>query len=387
MNLPIYISQYSSLSALGKNSDQQVRNLRLGTECFTSIPKDMLPDSFGVGYWGAIEDFTEKMAICFQQQDAEGASHLKNNLLDRLFDKLDFSEGFDLVVFSDNSQSNYWSNFENGLNSVYGLTGTDIKSYLSRRVGAIRLLNISGACASGVLGLAHISDRIRAGDAKRVLLIASELSNPLLYYFINFASLGVLTSSLRKNLSELHLPFAANRSGFVKGDGIAFLVLERKESSNVKLRSAQHALDSGSLAEMSSSGAVLEATVLSAINKAGFTPNQIDLISSHGTGTVSNDRIELDVYRRIFKNCEQAPYIHAMKSQIGHCLFASSLVEIVSVIYMLESGFYAPNLHSDSRISEPMFSEMNRKKLGAPKTALKVSIGFGGYIGAAVFSV
>jgi 3-oxoacyl-[acyl-carrier-protein] synthase II len=95
-----------------------------------------------------------------------------------------------------------------------------------------------------------------------------------------------------------------------------------------------------------------------AIERSGISPDAIDFVNAHGTGTKHNDAAESKVMKDIFGD-RKVP-ISSMKSMLGHCMGAASALEAIGCIMTLERGVYPP-------------------RSGAHDVVLNNSLAFGGY--------
>ena len=85
-----------------------------------------------------------------------------------------------------------------------------------------------------------------------------------------------------------------------------------------------------------------------AIASSGISPEDIDYINVHGTGTPGNDASEGMALRRIFG--EHVPPFSSVKAFIGHTLGASEGIEAVYSVLSIDKGMIYPNLN----FTEPM---------------------------------
>ena len=177
-------------------------------------------------------------------------------------------------------------------------------------------------------------------------------------------------------------PFDSRRSGFVPGEGGAFFLLEELE--NAKERQAQiygeicgygSSMDASNMTAPESTGKWGRMAVLSALQEAGMSPSQIDLISAHGTGTLLNDEGEAILVDEIYSDCN--PQVIALKSWIGHTASACGSMELaLSLICMQEN--YVPEIRN---MNEPCRRKINFVRNGGTSsfvTCVIENFGFGG---------
>ncbi|MBF0450596.1 MAG: beta-ketoacyl-[acyl-carrier-protein] synthase family protein [Candidatus Magnetomorum sp.] len=185
-------------------------------------------------------------------------------------------------------------------------------------------------------------------------------------------------------------PFDQNRKGFVSGEGAAFFILEDYE--HAKKRGAEikaeilgfgASMDGYRMTDPHPDGLYAQRAVVQAINDAKIHPDDIDLISSHGTGTQLNDKMEAELIHRLFNRRHQ-PFVIALKSWIGHLSAACGAVEL-SVCMACIKHDYIPEIRN---LNDPCHMSVNF--VVSPKscrfnTVLLENFGFGGQNCAIIF--
>ncbi len=84
-----------------------------------------------------------------------------------------------------------------------------------------------------------------------------------------------------------------------------------------------------------------------AINKAGITPHDIDLINTHATSTTSGDKSECKAINSVFGGCDNV-YVNNSKSFIGHTMGASGILELAGQIPSFYDGFIHHTINIDN---------------------------------------
>lgn len=74
-----------------------------------------------------------------------------------------------------------------------------------------------------------------------------------------------------------------------------------------------------------------------AMERAGLEPDQIDLVSTHATGTVSGDVQECEALRRVF-GCSERTLFNNTKSFIGHAMGAAGALELAGNLPAFDDG-------------------------------------------------
>lgn len=213
-----------------------------------------------------------------------------------------------------------------------------------------RRICINSACATGnnVLGIAL--DGVRSGRWDRCLVggvdARCEPSN-----FLNFHYLGALTTA-DVPPEKASRPFSVDRSGFVRGEGAAVLVVESRESAmargaNIICEVAGYGFTSDAfrLTDGRDDGASVVKAMELAIESAGLRAEDIDYINAHGTSTPLNDRLESLAIKKVFGEKAYKTPISSLKSQIGHSTIASSALEAIACALMLKRQMVAPTLN------------------------------------------
>jgi len=272
--------------------------------------------------------------------------------------------------------------------SPYLMPATTISmaaSSVSQKLGVRgHCLGLSNACASGSNAVGEAFRLIKSGYSP--LIIAGGTEAPICRVCIEgYGSSGAL--SARKKTSGgapgLPRPFDKERDGFVLSEGACVLVLEEYN----------HALRRGALVygEIIGYGNCADALHMTkpdpegearamemAMREARLSPDDIDYINTHGTGTKLGDQAEAHALRQVFgKKASKIPAT-ALKSMTGHMLAASGALEIASTLMSIKKGIIPPTINLDEKDPDCDINIITRKKKADIKIALSNSFGFGG---------
>ena len=128
-----------------------------------------------------------------------------------------------------------------------------------------------------------------------------------------------------------------------------------------------------------------------AIASSGISPEEIDYINVHGTGTPGNDASEGMALRRIFG--EHVPPFSSVKAFIGHTLGASEGIEAVYSVLSIYKGMTYPNLNFTDAMPETgltyktgLIPETTFREGIPVRHVLSNSFGFGGNDSSLLFS-
>ena len=245
-------------------------------------------------------------------------------------------------------------------------------------------ISLSTACASGASAIQLGVEAIRRGEAEAALCVGTDGS-------INAESL--IRFSLLSALSQANdppqaaaKPFSKNRDGFVMAEGAAALVLENYESAVARgakilgvLAGCGEMADSFHRTRSSPDGKAIIGCIRNAIADAGLTPDDIDYINPHGTGTPENDKMEYLGVSSVFGERAKSLPISSNMSMIGHTLSAAGAVETVFTLLTLEHQRLPPTINynvPDPAI--PLDVVPNTARDAKVRHALSNSFGFGG---------
>jgi 3-oxoacyl-[acyl-carrier-protein] synthase II len=225
---------------------------------------------------------------------------------------------------------------------------------------------------------------MRLGHADVMLAGASDaMINPV--GLIGFGMLGVL-SRRNDDPARASRPFDRNRDGFVMGEGGVILVLE----------TLQHAAKRGApiLAELIGYGGCADAyritderedgggcvdAMARALADARVTPEAIQYVNAHGTGTLQNDRTEVLSIKRVFGNHSRRLCVSSTKSQVGHLVAAAGAVELAACVLALRHQVAPPTINYETPDPECDIDVVaNQARPMALETILSNSFGFGG---------
>jgi len=233
------------------------------------------------------------------------------------------------------------------------------------------------ACASGGSAILLGAELIRAGEADAAVVGGSD-------------ALARITLSgfraLRLVGGEPCRPFDRNRLGLSLGEGAGVLVLERAEVARArgatvlaKLLSGGESTDAHHLTAPPEDGSGAARALEDALRRAGLTPDEVDHVNAHGTGTVANDASEAAALRSVFGRRAARLPVTSIKGALGHTLGAAGAIEAVAAVWTLRTGLVPPT----AGLSDPDPALGLDVARGAPrrgdwKVVLSSSFGFGG---------
>ena len=285
-----------------------------------------------------------------------------------------------------------------GSTAVAQTMNSGVSAYLGGKLGlGNQVTTNSSACTTGTESILMAFEKIRSGQAKRILAGSTSDSGP--YIWGGFDAMRVCTFKHNKIPEEGSRPMSATASGFVPGSGAGALVIEDLETAlsrgaRIYAEILGGNVNSGGqrgLGTMTAPNPVaVQKCILNAIENAGIHANQIDAINGHLTAT-SKDSLEIQNWSEALKrNGLEFPYINSLKSMVGHCLSGAGSIESVASVLQLHHGFIFPNINCDDlhpEISAMIDESKIPKKLIETNIQIlaKASFGFGDVNGCVIF--
>ena len=245
-------------------------------------------------------------------------------------------------------------------------------------------LAVCTACAAGNHAIGEGYRLIKEGRATAIICGGSEsLINELCV--AGFAVMKAL-STRNDEPEKASRPFDAKRDGFVIAEGCGILILEE----------LNHALNRGAkiYAELIGYGLNADAYHMTApppdgegaakcmelaLKDAGISPEDVDYINAHGTGTPLNDLAETKAIKKVFKDHAYKLMISSTKSMIGHLLGGAGGVEAVFTVLSLVEGIIPPTINLEEPDPECDLDYVpNSARKADIKIAMSNGFGFGG---------
>ena len=245
-------------------------------------------------------------------------------------------------------------------------------------------ISLSTACASGASAIQLGVEAIRRGETEAALCIGTDGSVNV-ESLVRFSLLSAL-STQNDPPQAAAKPFAKNRDGFVMAEGAGALVLESLEGAQARgarilgvLAGCGEMADSFHRTRSSPDGKPIIACMRNALADAGITPDEIDYINPHGTGTPENDKMESLGAMAVFGERAKTIPMSSNKSMVGHTLSAAGAVEAVFTLLTIEHGRLPPTINylvPDPAI--PLDVVPNTARDASVRYAISNSFGFGG---------
>lgn len=208
-------------------------------------------------------------------------------------------------------------------------------------------VNVSACVASSQsLGL---SFRMLKQNRQKIIISGGtdSMLNPL--HYMGFYKLGALSSWGGKPQASCR-PFDKNRCGLVLGEGTAVFLLQNALEASIdeiiaEIVGYSSTMDAYLITDPQPGGLSLAKAAQQAIQEADITPNDIDCVHLHGTGTPKNDPAEANAMKLIFGDRTSEIPVFSLKGQVGHLISACGALEMLGVIYSLQTQQVPPTIN------------------------------------------
>lgn len=263
--------------------------------------------------------------------------------------------------------------------------GEGLTRFLQQTLGLSGPIStVAAACASGNIALGLARQWVQSGAVDICLAGAADHSiTPMA--MAGFGNLGALSGRNDQPQAALR-PFDRGRDGFVMGEGGVLFVLERLSSA--RQRGANlYAEIAGFGARCDAHHLVIPASdakwaadaIQAALHAAKISPDEVDYVNAHGTGTPVGDPFEARALHLALGEAALRIPVSSTKSMTGHLISAAAAVEAAACLVAFQAQAVPPTLNLDD--PDPECQLCHVPHTAQPRrvtTALNNSFGFGG---------
>jgi 3-oxoacyl-(acyl-carrier-protein) synthase len=234
-------------------------------------------------------------------------------------------------------------------------------------------LVISSACTSSATAIARAADMICRDRCNCALILACDCVS-------EFISAG-FSSLMAMSPDEAH-PFDADRQGLSIGDAAGYILLmsdnrAQRENREIMGTIAGWGLsgDAYHMTGPAPDGNGLARAIDAGLQKAGIKPEDVGSIAAHGTGTIHNDAMEIQAFKRAF--AEPVP-IYSIKGGTGHTMGAAGLIETIIGLQTLHDQQIPPTVNLNTPDPEGTNWINTKTRSISSKYSVTTNSGFGG---------
>jgi nodulation protein E len=201
---------------------------------------------------------------------------------------------------------------------------------------------VVSACASGTHAIGLCFQMVRSGAVQCAVSGGVEAA----------MTLGAIKGweAMRVMAPDKCRPFSKDRKGMIIGEGAAIVVLETEEAARKR--------GADILAEIVGFGMSADAkditapdvggmarAMTGALKDAKLSPQDVQYINAHGTGTTANDRAETAALKTAFGDHAKKFAISSTKSMTGHTLGGAGAIEMVATVLSMRAGIAPPTIN------------------------------------------
>ncbi|MFE9644237.1 beta-ketoacyl-[acyl-carrier-protein] synthase family protein [Streptomyces sp. NPDC006365] len=203
----------------------------------------------------------------------------------------------------------------------------------------VEAVTVPTACAAGNYAIGYGFDAVASGEAEFAFCGGADAM--CRKTFTGFYRLGTIAPDRCQ-------PFDADRKGILTGEGAGVLVLERLDSAlargaHIYAEVLGYGLNCDAYHQVAPNRASVARVMERALENSGVKPEQVDLISAHGTGTKANDVTEVGAIRQVFGDAP--PRTVSVKSMLGHSMGAASALGAIGCALAIDNRFVPPTIN------------------------------------------
>jgi len=209
-------------------------------------------------------------------------------------------------------------------------------------------LTVDTACSSSLVALHLACQSLRRGEC--TLAVVGGANTVLLpETMVNACKMGMLAPDGQCKT------FDASADGFVLGEGCAVVVLKPLAQAIADhdpllaiIRASAVNQDGRSNGMTAPNKLAQEAVIRQALARSGVSPQEIDYVEAHGSGTSLGDPIEIAALEAVFaegRTAKQPLQVGAVKTNIGHLVGAAGIAGLVKTVLALQHREIPPHLN------------------------------------------
>ena len=265
-------------------------------------------------------------------------------------------------------------------------------SYLIKEIMGLKgpTAIVDGACSSGLLVIDEAIKMLKS-DALDMCLVTGALGSVNVIGSVGFSKIGGLSETIGK-------PLEKSSDGLNSSEGVGTILIKKLDTA-IRDQDKIYGVISGIGSANDGKGKSIYApsrygqlrAMKLAMKRANTTPENIDYIEVHATGTPTGDLEEIETLKLLFEGSnvkKQSVPIGSIKSQIGHSFSAAGMANLFKVLESMEHEIIPPTWGyvespRETAIKDSAFyvntDEQNwPAKFNEPRRAIVNAFGFGG---------
>ena len=198
------------------------------------------------------------------------------------------------------------------------------------------------ACAAGNYAIGYGYSLIQLGKVDMMFAGGSDAFSYVA--FTGFNQFSLLAP-------EKCQPFDKNRKGMLVGEGSGVVILETlegalKRNAPIYAEILGYGLSCDAFHMTNPHVEGITDCMLKALKESNISPQEVDYLNAHGTGTVNNDKTECAAIKNVF-GTRRMP-VSSIKSMLGHTMGAASAIEAVACCLTLKNDIIPPTINYET---------------------------------------
>ncbi|WP_437805995.1 type I polyketide synthase [Sorangium sp. So ce1078] len=216
-------------------------------------------------------------------------------------------------------------------------------------------LSVDTACSSSLVALHLACQALRRGECDFALAAGVQVMAAPDAFVLLSRTRAVAPDGRSKT-------FSAQADGYGRGEGVVVLALERLSDARARgrevlalIRGSAVNHDGASSGITAPNGTSQQKVLRAALEDARLTPDEVDVVECHGTGTSLGDPIEVQALAAVYgaersaRSVDRPLLLGALKTNIGHLESASGLAGVAKIVASLRQEALPATLHSTPR--------------------------------------
>ena len=208
-------------------------------------------------------------------------------------------------------------------------------------------LSIDTACSSSLVALHEAARALRVGDCD--LAIVAGVNS-----IIDPNTLVSLSNAAMLSVDGRCKTFDVSANGYGRSEGCGVVIVQAATEAKSQgarqwalLRSSQVNQDGASSGLTVPNGVAQVALLQASLMEAGLSPEDIDYIECHGTGTSLGDPIEFGALSEVYagRDSQHPLIIGTVKTNIGHLESAAGIAGVIKTVLAMHHRYIPKHLH------------------------------------------
>lgn len=206
-----------------------------------------------------------------------------------------------------------------------------------------RVLSPNAACASSLQAIMCGAEAIKNG--KQDVMLCGGADELHVTVVSSFDMVRAASSHFNDRPQDTPRPFDEERDGIVCGEGAGALVLESEQSAlareaEILAEITGWSTNTGGTHMAQPHTESMTDCLRAALHAADLSPDAIDYVNAHATGTLQGDQAEAEALEAVFG--EKGVPVSSFKGHLGHTLGASGALELIACLLMQKLRYLIP---------------------------------------------